>query len=151
MQESLKDLGEALVRAAPQGYLRVFLDEGDALRNLLVEMVKSGVVKELGIDAGYLNKLLEEFGIAIDRGYTGASAHSSGEVSDANLLRDKLTEKEIVILRLLNEGKRNKDIAEILFVTEGTVKWHLHNIYTKLDVRGRAEAVSLARKLTVVY
>lgn len=151
LKEALRELGEALVRAAPQGYARVFLDEGDALKNLLVEMVKSGVIGELGIDAAYRDSLLQGFGIAVDREHVMLAPQQHAEESNANLLREKLTAKEIAILRLLNDGKRNKEIAEILFVTEGTVKWHLHNIYTKLDVRSRAQAVSLARKLTVIY
>ncbi len=151
LKEALRELGESLLRAAPQGYVRVFLDEGSAVKNLLVEMVKSGVIRELDIDTDYFDGLLQGFGILLDEKNAIPAMQKHAEVEDANLLRDKLTGKEISILRLLNEGRRNKEMAEILFVTEGTIKWHLHNIYTKLGVRSRVEAVSLARKLTVIY
>lgn len=146
LRDSHKNLGEALVRAAPQGYIRVFVDEGDTLKSLLSDMVKSGVIHELGIKDDYLKKLLQEFNII----YQNNGNNNLTDDTHINLITDKLTKKEIAILNLLSDGKRNKDIAEILFVTEGTIKWHLHNIYAKLDVRGRTEAVSLARKLTVI-
>ena len=57
-----------------------------------------------------------------------------------------LTRREIEILRLVAEGLRSLEIAERLCVSEGTVKFHLHNIYEKLGVRGRMELVNEARR-----
>lgn len=56
-----------------------------------------------------------------------------------------LTPREIEIVRMVARGLRNRAIAEQLFITEGTVKIHLHNIYQKLEVSGRLELAVHAR------
>jgi DNA-binding NarL/FixJ family response regulator len=55
-----------------------------------------------------------------------------------------LTDRELEILRALGEGHSNKEIAKLLWLAEQTVKFHLTNIYRKLDVRSRTEAVHWA-------
>lgn len=61
-----------------------------------------------------------------------------------------LTNREIEIVRMTAEGFRNRDIGEKLFISEGTVKVHLHNIYEKLDVSGRVELTRYAQKHRIV-
>jgi NarL family two-component system response regulator YdfI len=61
------------------------------------------------------------------------AAHESG-----------LTARELEILRALSEGNSNKEIAKLLWLAEQTVKFHLTNIYRKLDVSSRTEAVHWA-------
>jgi len=56
-----------------------------------------------------------------------------------------LTQRELEIIRAVASGLRNKEIAQKLHVTEGTVKVHLHNIYDKLKVQSRVELVNLVR------
>lgn len=63
---------------------------------------------------------------------------------------DSLTPREIQIVRMVAEGLRNKEIARRLTVTEGTVKVHLHNIYTKLGVDGRMELMKYAQDRDLV-
>jgi DNA-binding NarL/FixJ family response regulator len=60
---------------------------------------------------------------------------------------DRLTAREREIVRMAAGGLRNREIAERLFITEGTVKLHLHNIYQKLDVNGRPELIRLATRV----
>jgi DNA-binding CsgD family transcriptional regulator len=55
-----------------------------------------------------------------------------------------LTARELEVLRLLPRGLTNAEIADALFVSPRTVQTHLSNLYTKLNVRGRAEAVAYA-------
>jgi DNA-binding NarL/FixJ family response regulator len=55
-----------------------------------------------------------------------------------------LTEREVAVLQALAQGQSNKEIARALWLAEQTVKFHLTNIYRKLDVRGRTEAVHWA-------
>lgn len=62
----------------------------------------------------------------------------------------QLTPREMEIVRLVAAGKRNRAIAEVLFITEGTVKIHLHNVYEKLDLRGRLELALYARNKGLV-
>ena len=60
--------------------------------------------------------------------------------------REPLTEREIEVLQLLAQGKCNKEIGAKLFISEFTVKGHLHNLFTKLNVLSRTEAVSVATR-----
>ena len=62
---------------------------------------------------------------------------------------ESLTHKELRILRALASGLRNREIAASMFISEGTLKWHLHNVYRKLDCRNRSGAVAIARKLGI--
>jgi len=61
-----------------------------------------------------------------------------------------LTKREIEIVRMVAEGLRNKNIAEQLRISEGTVKIHLHNIYTKLEIDGRVDLVRYAQRLHLI-
>ncbi len=63
---------------------------------------------------------------------------------DIHAILDKLTEREIGVLRMLTEGASNRDIGANLFVSENTVKYHLRNVYSKLGVKNRTEASNLA-------
>ena len=68
-----------------------------------------------------------------------------GRVQDRRSLHGReLTEREATVLRALALGKRNKDIARELFITERTVKYHIHGLFTKLRVNNRTEAVRAA-------
>lgn len=60
--------------------------------------------------------------------------------------RLRLTDRELEVLRLLDTGASNREIARKLFVTEATVKTHLVHLFGKLKVESRAKAVSLARE-----
>ncbi|HXE80779.1 MAG TPA: response regulator transcription factor [Vicinamibacterales bacterium] len=76
---------------------------------------------------------------------------AAGLVSPGALqhLAERLTLREREIVRMAAEGLRNRDIADRLFITEGTVKLHLHNIYRKLGVNGRPELIGLAARLGI--
>lgn len=146
LSEALRVLSDALVKASPHKYIRIFLDEGAPLKQLIVEMIGRGALSRLQLDSEYIKSLLD--GFSID--YDPESYETETAVDEGKLLLGKITEKEESILKLLAEGLSNKRLAASLFVTEGTIKWHLHNIYTKLNVRNRSEAVAMARKLTLV-
>jgi two-component system, NarL family, nitrate/nitrite response regulator NarL len=66
--------------------------------------------------------------------------------SEVERLSRLLTPRELEIVRLVNEGLRNREIAERVSITEGTVKIHLHHIYEKLDVTGRAQLILYASR-----
>jgi LuxR family transcriptional regulator, maltose regulon positive regulatory protein len=65
-------------------------------------------------------------------------------------LGEQLTRRELSILKRLESGLSNREIAEDIFVSEGTLKWHLHNVYCKLNVKNRSGAVARARTLGIV-
>ena len=76
-----------------------------------------------------------------------STAMPSGAVQQDSDLIEKLTRRELRILHQLDSGASNREIANALFISEGTLKWHLHNIYGKLGARSRASALAKARSL----
>jgi LuxR family maltose regulon positive regulatory protein len=141
--QAMKSFNRCLVLAASGGYVRLFLDEGPAIRMLLQVAVKSGPAVE------YASKLLAAFEVE--------SSQREGAVLVPHLqkieipgLPEPLTEREIELLSLIAEGLSNQEIARHLFISLPTVKWHTSNIYGKLGVRSRTQAVIQARSLGVL-
>jgi LuxR family maltose regulon positive regulatory protein len=121
-------LSQALELAAPEGFLRIFLDEGTALLDLLPKARQAA--PEL-VDAILSSQRAE-----------GASA-----ISPLDQLPDPLSEQELRVLGLIVTGKTNREIADELVISVGTAKWHVHNILQKLGVRNRSQASARAREL----
>ena len=121
-------LSQALGLAAPERFIRIFLDEGEALLELLPQARHAA--PEL-VDA-ILGILQSE---------------TDSHPSPFDQLIDPLSEQELRILKLLVAAKSNKEIADELFISVGTAKWHVHNILQKLGVGNRSQAVARARKL----
>lgn len=123
---------QALMLGAGQGYVRLFLDEGDAMQQLLTQAHKLIIVEALRT---YCDNLLAAF-------------RSSGETKpDQSALIEPLTKREIEVLQLIAGGMSNPEIAETLFLSVGTVKTHVKHIYSKLAVADRVTAASKAREL----
>ncbi len=137
LPQALAALQQALNLAEPEGYARVFLDEGPPMAELLRLGAQRGVWRPARLSA-YADRLLAAFPDFAVR--PPAPALPSG-------LIEPLSERELEVLRLLGEGFSNRQIAERLIVTVGTVKSHVHNIYGKLGVERRTEAIAHARDL----
>ena len=89
-------------------------------------------------------------GIAVGADEGGASPPLRADGKEASPLPplvEPLTEREAEVFKLLASGRTNREIAADLFVTVGTIKAHTSNIYAKLQVRNRAEALARARQL----
>ncbi|UCC86519.1 MAG: hypothetical protein JSV81_16960 [Anaerolineales bacterium] len=146
-------LFQALSLARPEGYVRVFLDLGRPLYELLQRSAARGRAPgthsaAIGPGAGdYRRKLLDAFRQENEKWVAEAV---SPPPAAAQALMDPLTERELDVLRLLAEGLTNKEIADRLVVAPSTVKQHLKNIYGKLDVHSRAQAVVRGRDLELV-
>lgn len=125
-------LQEALAIAAPEGYVRPFLDAGAALAGLLAQI--------RGTEQAYAARLLDLLGVPIPEEHRQAT---DGSVA----LIEPLTEREREVLTLVADGLTNPEIAEALVVATGTVKAHTASIYRKLDVHNRTEAAARAREL----
>jgi LuxR family transcriptional regulator, maltose regulon positive regulatory protein len=141
-EQAVGILARALALAEPEGYVRTFADEGSPMAALLSEVLDA---KQRGrlvpdVPAYYLRKL----SAALERDASSAAAPAGGE------LREPLSERELEVLALLAAGKSNRQIASELFVALSTVKTHIKNIYGKLDVRNRMQAVSRARELNLL-
>ena len=70
--------------------------------------------------------------------------------SSSGLLLESLTRRERQMLDTITTGETNKAIAEKLFISEQTVKWHLHQLYQKLGVKNRTSAIAKARALSLI-
>ena len=125
---------EALTQGRRLGLVRTFLDEGEVLRKMLVALSSKPLASE---DEAYLGQLLERFG----PGSVGRANESS-----ANSASSMLTPRELAILELISQAMANKRVALTLNISLETVKWNLKNIYAKLGVSSRYDAVSWARK-----
>jgi LuxR family maltose regulon positive regulatory protein len=133
---ALADVRRALTVAAPRNYVRVFLDEGRELGALIDRL---DMEQLRGSEAAPLARRLQRAMCAPD--IQGGAAIGMGE---------ELTKRELSILKRLETGLSNKDLAEAIFVSEGTLKWHLHNVYSKLNVKNRTRAMARARALGIL-
>jgi LuxR family maltose regulon positive regulatory protein len=135
-------LAEALTLGAPEGYLRVFVDEGPPmaalLRQLLAGRRQERPSAAVTAPREYLARLVDAFeqaGLPVRRGVVVAG------------LVEPLTARELEVLQLLAAGAPNRAIAEQLVVTQETVKKHLSHLFDKLGVANRTQAVGRAREL----
>ncbi len=131
-QMAVKITLEALFLAEPSGYIRVFLDEGPLIFTLL-----ENTLEEKKVPRAFVKKLLAEFKL---------SKHIH---TDDNQV-EQLSERELEILRFIAAGLSNKKITEELFISMSTVKTHLRNIYSKLGVHSRTEALATANKIDLL-
>ena len=126
-QQALTRIESAINIAAPQNYRRAILDEGSAILSLIPQ------VRHLA--PHFVDQLMD----------------TSSLPSDApSRLIDPLTSRELEVLRLVAKGLSNREIADILFVTLGTVKKHLNNIFSKLNVKSRTQAVARGGDLNLL-
>jgi LuxR family transcriptional regulator, maltose regulon positive regulatory protein len=143
---ALAALAEALALAAPEGYLRVFVDEGSPMAALLRRLLADRrQERPATIDAPqeYLARLVDAFEQA---GLPVRVPVRRGGVVVAGLV-EPLTERELEVLRLLAAGAPNRAIAKELVVSLDTVKRHLSHLFGKLEVANRTQAVTRAREL----
>jgi LuxR family transcriptional regulator, maltose regulon positive regulatory protein len=139
-------LADALALAAPEGYLRVLVDEGPPMAALLRELVGRRQERPAAADAvprDYRARLVEAFEQA---GLPVRLPVRRGGVVVTGLV-EPLSARELEVLRLLAVGAPNRAIARQLVVTLDTVKRHVSNVFGKLEVANRTQAVARAREL----
>jgi LuxR family maltose regulon positive regulatory protein len=143
---ALSTLAEALALAAPEGSLRVFLDEGAPVAALLRELTAGRRLQQLGggsVPRDFLTRLTAAF----DRhGMPVLPAARRGAVAAPGMMQP-LSTREHEVLTLLAAGHPNKMISEELFITVDTVKRHISHVFDKLGVGNRTQAVARARDL----
>jgi LuxR family maltose regulon positive regulatory protein len=142
-ERAASTLAEALVLAEPEGYVRTFVDEGPPMAELLSGVLKAqqrGRPDSLGrVPASYLRRLLA----ALEPDTSGARLPAVG-------LPEPLSERELEVLQLIAAGRSNRRIASELFVSVGTIKTHVNNLYRKLDAHSRMQALARARELKLL-
>lgn len=143
-EQASQTLQQALLRAEPEGYIRLFVDEGApvaALLRLLLPRWKS----KRGID--YLHRLLALLETGAPR--PPAPSHPT-LAAEFPVLLDPLTPRERKVLRLLAAGLSNPEIANELVVSLNTVKTQVQSLYRKLQVSSRHEAIAVAERLQLL-
>lgn len=131
-RSALPSLRKALSLAAPETYLRTFLDEGPAVAALLERAASQGGMP------GYLNAVRDAF--RFETSASGERAPTSGV----------LTMREREVLQHIAAGESNNEIAEQLILSLGTVKRHVSNIFDKLQVSSRTQAMVKARQMRLL-
>jgi LuxR family maltose regulon positive regulatory protein len=135
---ALVPLGRALALAEPEGYIRLFVDEGLPMARLLREAAARGMVPD------YTGALLAAF-----EGEHQEHREESPLPAPQHLI-EPLSERELDVLRLLNSDLSGPEIARELVVALSTVRTHTKSIYSKLDVTNRRAAVKRAAELGLI-
>jgi LuxR family maltose regulon positive regulatory protein len=131
IERALAVLAHAFRLAEPEGYARIFLDEGEPMLHLLHQAAGRGIAP------AYVRRLLGQA--------SAADAHPQPP-SSAGLI-EPLSERELEVLRLISDGLSNSEIGRRLFLALPTIKWHTGNIFGKLGAKNRTQAVARAREL----
>jgi LuxR family transcriptional regulator, maltose regulon positive regulatory protein len=154
-KQAMTALERLLALTEPEGYIRIFVDEGAAMQQLLLNYLalssqeKHPSEKRASLD--YVRKLLAAFPqqettlASIDQSVKTAEKAAT----EASLI-EPLSTREQEVLELLAAGLSNSEIAERLVVTVGTVKTHMKSIYSKLGVHSRTQAIARARALKLL-
>lgn len=152
---ALRVMTVALQAGVSEGFVRTYLDEGpvafDLIRRCRAQLFKSVAKQELDLVSANYDRLLkvgEEDCIACNPWLARPSPDRG--VGEAGTLLGDITEREIEVLEFLSIGFSNRDIAGRLAVSETTVKWHLRNIFGKLGVANRTQAVFSARQANLI-
>lgn len=139
-QTALDSIGQALTLAESQGYVRIFVDEGQPMAELLRCAVSQNIAPD------FARKLLDAFPQNV---VSAIAIENELRVNTQGLL-DPLSEREIEVLRLMAEGYKYKEIAERLVVSINTVRYHTRNVYSKLGVNNRTQAIGRAKDLNLL-
>jgi LuxR family maltose regulon positive regulatory protein len=139
-------LAEALTLGAPEGYLRVFVDEGPPMAALLRQLLAGRRQERPATAATAPREYLARLADAFEQAGLPIRPPAGRGVVVAGLV-EPLTARELEVLGLLAAGAPNRAIAEQLVVTQETVKKHLSHLFDKLGVANRTQAVARARQL----
>jgi LuxR family maltose regulon positive regulatory protein len=139
ISQALASVQRALALAEPEGYVRIFVDEGEPMRSL-IEKLPRGQNK---IFPGYMDKLLAAFPQSLEAMPQSKIANQKSKIVDP------LSERELEVLRLLRTELSGPEIARELIVSLNTLRTHTKNIFNKLGVNNRRAAVRRAEELNL--
>jgi LuxR family maltose regulon positive regulatory protein len=164
-EPAIQSLAYAVSMAQPGGYVRVFLDEGEFMQSLLAMLAArlkngQGLIMRQQQSAPlkeYVAMLLSAFELSAGQAEPRTTTPSlpardllPGVSIQGQPLVEPLSSRELEVLRLLARGYSDKKIAETLVIAPETVHKHLKNIYGKLDVHSRTEAIARAREQSLL-
>jgi LuxR family maltose regulon positive regulatory protein len=134
-KKAVQVLGEVLALTETNGFIRLFIDEGELMAELL------SAAAALGFSPDYANKLLAAYEVEMK------GEQPTSTIPDPSFLIEPLSPRELEILRLIAQGLSNTEISRRLFLTLNTIKGHNWHIFSKLQAQNRTEAVARAREL----
>ncbi len=141
--QAIAALERALTVTVPEGYIRIFVDEGQAMQSLITDFRLALASRDHPL-FGYVNRILNFFPQSMEDGLHSKINHQQSK------LIEPLTDREIEILRLIAAGHSNAEISQRLYLALSTVKGHNLRIFTKLQVENRTEAAARARELGIL-
>ena len=155
--DALSDIERALLLAEPEGFIRSFVDEGESLRVLISEFrsmagkqqSRMRLVKQSTL-LNYVDRLLSAFSVRSPVIAPGPRISEQAQYRQGDSLQVTLSERELEVLRLIAGGASNRDIAEKLVIANPTVKRHVSNIFNKLGVSSRTQAVAAGREIGLI-
>ena len=132
-------LEKALSIGEPEGFIRIFVDEGPPMAHLLYQALSRGIAPD------YVRRLLAAFPVE-------EQAQTDPPKSQApdSIFVEPLSERELEVLQLIAQGLANREIGERLFLSLNTVKAHTRNIYGKLNVHSRTQAIAQSQALGLI-
>jgi LuxR family maltose regulon positive regulatory protein len=139
-------LQRALGLAEAEGYVRIFLDEGSRMMQLLREASAREIMPRQGLP-DYTDKLLAAFEAEQRKSEDNPDLPTAKLLIEPAPLIEALSQRELEILKLIADGLSNREIGERLFLALDTVKGHNRKIFDKLQVQSRTEAIARAREL----
>jgi LuxR family transcriptional regulator, maltose regulon positive regulatory protein len=146
-REAMRDLAVATASAAPERLAALFLEAGPVVGDILDAML----THRSGADLGQLSKTISFERKVLNIFQNNDSTRTvDEECADADIILEPLTPREHELLKLVGAGLGNKQLADTLLISIPTVKWHLHNIFEKIDVKSRTAAIARARRLGIV-
>jgi ATP/maltotriose-dependent transcriptional regulator MalT len=146
---ALGSLATAVALAEPEGVIRPFLDEGSPMSALL-NALRATTPGKGRASIPYLDKLLGAFTGQKPTHDTPGPAPTVVPSTPSEVVVEPLSARELDVLRLLDAGRSNTEIASDLFVEQSTVKTHLIHLYRKLGVSSRTQAITRARALRLL-
>ncbi len=133
LSQALSSMERALRLAEPQGFVRIFLDKGVPIIRLLKETARRGIKAEYAVSL--LNHVEPD------------PRTNEPSRSPSSLLVEPLSDREMEVLRLMAQDLSYQEIADQIMVSINTVRTHVKNIYSKLMVHKRSEAITKASEL----
>jgi LuxR family maltose regulon positive regulatory protein len=141
-EEALQVISRCLEFAAPEGYVRIFVERGAPMHRLLQTAASRGIHTE------YIQGLLPAF--QISEPVQQPVRQTARPIDPRMLLVEPLSEREVEVLRMLDSSLTSEEIARELYISTNTARTHIRNIYSKLDVHGRIEAIQKAKELGLI-
>jgi LuxR family maltose regulon positive regulatory protein len=144
---ALASLADALILATPEGYVRVFADEGAPMARLLSKLAAAQRAGQATLAGAVPLDYLDGLALAFRPGSARPAIRQARHTAGVATLAEPLSPRELEVLGLLASGKSNQQIADELVVVPDTVKKHVGHILSKLSAANRTQAVARARAL----